>query len=89
MIINRKKKANPIINKLIYNNKCYTDQLNISNQLNSFFINVGPNLASKLPLHNNSDPIKFINSSIPNSFIFRSILEHEVYDLLINLKSTK
>ena len=42
MIINRKQKANTVINKLLYNNKCYTDKLSICDQLNAYFINVGP-----------------------------------------------
>ena len=47
MIINRKQKANTVINKLLYNNKCYTDKLSICDQLNAYFVNVGPSLSSK------------------------------------------
>ena len=48
------------------------------------------NLASrsKLPNHNKGDSTKFIlNRSFPNSFLLRSILEQEVNDQIMNLKT--
>ena len=50
---------------------------------------VGPILASKLPNKGNIDPTKFISRKFPNSFMFKSILEQEVCDQIINLKTTK
>ena len=89
MIINRKQKANTVINKLLYNNKCYTDKLSICDQLNAYFINVGPSLSSKLPNRDNVDPTKYIHRAFSNSFMFRSIPAYEVYDQIVNLNSSK
>ena len=47
------KKTNPRINKISYNNKCYTDKSSICDQPNTSFINVGPNLSDQLPKHGN------------------------------------
>ena len=60
MIINRKKKSNIIIPKLLCNNRCYTDKRSICEQLNTYFRNVGPTLSAQLPIHRNSDPSKYI-----------------------------
>ena len=49
MIASRNKKKKLILSKLLYNGKCYTDKENICNKLNEYFVNVGPNLSSKLP----------------------------------------
>ena len=67
MIINRKKKSNITIPKLLYNHKCYTDRQSICEQLNTYFINVGPTLSAQLPTHSNSDPTKYIRRTFPNS----------------------
>lgn len=89
MIINRKQKANTVINKLLYNNKCYTDKLSICDQLNAYFINVVPSLSSKLPNRDNVDPTKYIHRAFSSSFMFRSIPAYGVYDQIVNLNSSK
>lgn len=89
MIINRKKKSNIIIPKLLYNNRCYTDKRSICEQLNTYFINVGPTLSAQLPIHRNSDPSKYIRGTFLNSFFFSPIHEYEVRDLIVILKENK
>ena len=42
----RKRKNYPTISKILYNNKCYTSKLSICNQLNTYFVIVGPNLSA-------------------------------------------
>jgi hypothetical protein len=49
MIINRKKTSSQTITKLLYKNKSYTDKANIAHQLNTHYINIGHDLAEKLP----------------------------------------
>ena len=71
--INRKLKANTVLNKLLYNNKCYTDKLNSCDQLNAYFINVGPSLSSQLPDCDNVNTSKYIHRAFSSSFMFRSI----------------
>ena len=90
LIINMKKKTNPRINKHLFNNKCYTDESNIWDQFNTYLINVvGPNLSDQLPKHDNPNPMKYIKSSFPNSFMTRSIHVHEVHNLIKRLKNQK
>ena len=79
MIINRKKKSNIIIPKLLHNNRCYTDKQSICEQLNTYFINVGPTSA-QLPIHRNSDPSKYIRRTFSNGFFFSPIHKYEVRD---------
>lgn len=89
MIINRKKKSNIIIPKLLYSNRCYTHKRSICEQLNTYFINVGPTLSAQLPIHRNSDPSKYISGTFSNSFFFSPIHEYEVRDLIVILKENK
>ena len=89
MIINRKKKSNIIIPKLLHNNRCYTDKQSICEQLNTYFINVGPTLSAQLPIHRNSDPSKYIRRTFSNSFFFSPIHKYEVRDLIVILKGNK
>ena len=64
-------------------------QLSICDQLNAYFINVGPSLSSKLPNRDHVDPTKYIHRAFSNSFMFRSIPAYEVYDQIVNLNSSK
>ena len=77
MFINRKKKTKSTIPKLLHNNKCYTDKQSICDQLNTYFINVGPSLSAKLPNDDNSNPTNYIHRTFPNSFFFTPIHEHD------------
>ena len=89
MIFNRKKNTaqNPIT-KLIYKNKCFTDKISIAEQLNTHFINVGHELADKLP-QTGENPNKYIKRSFVNSFMFRGITPEEVHDVIMNIKLNK
>jgi hypothetical protein len=88
MIINRDKKKNIDIPKLIYNNKCYVDKLDICNKFNAHFIKKDSNLANNLP-RSQLDPLQFINCSFPNSFVFNAVSSYEILDLINNLNTRK
>ena len=88
-IVNRKKKNNITIPKLIYNNKCFTNRNDICNKLNEYSINVGPKLACQLPSISNADPTKYINCTLQSSFMFSSVSAHEVHDLIQGLNKNK
>ena len=89
LLINRKRKNSPTISKIVYNNKCYTSKLSICNQLNTYFVDVGPTLSAQLPNHINSNPTRYITRNFPNSFMFRYIHSHEVRDLITNVTTDK
>ena len=50
--------------------------------------NVGHDLAEKLPSQD-ADPSIYMNRTFMNSFMFRGIFPHEVYDEIMNLKVDK
>ena len=89
-LITKRKHTNSqtTIKKLLYKNRCYTDKANICHQLNTHYINLGNDLAGKLP-PNDGDPAKYINRSFQNSFVFRGIYAHEVKDIIMGLKLNK
>ena len=89
MLINRKKKSSVNINKLFYNNKHYAKKTDISEKLNSYFINVGPNQAASIPSYDNADPTQYIKRSFRDSFMFQPISVHEVRDAIQALKTNK
>lgn len=66
------------------------DKANIAHKLNTRFINIGHELADSLPPNNYDDnPNQYIKRSFRDSFAFRSILVHEVYDLLLGTNLNK
>ena len=81
MLINRDTKRRSSISKLIFDKKCYTDKTDICNKLNEHFVNVGQSLANQLTMIE-EDPVKYIDHSSPNSFMFRGICTYEVTDLI-------
>ena len=89
MIVNSKRNcAQPPVTKLIHNNRSYTEKASIAHQLNTHFINVGRELADKLPM-TNENVNQYIKRSFRDSFTFRSILVHEVYDLIMGINLNK
>ena len=59
-LIHRKKKSTTSVDKLFYNNRCCVEQQDICRKPNSYFVNVGPNLADNIPYHNDSNPVQHI-----------------------------
>ena len=83
-ITSRKKKAKTTIEKLtLSGNKVVTDPSSIANELNSFFVNVGPNLASKLP-RSTQHYKSYLRNSPVESFILLPTNSEEV---LANIKT--
>jgi len=81
MIVNSKRNlGQPLVTKLIHDDRSYTEKASIAYQLNTHFINVGRELADKLPT-TNENVNQYIKRSFQDSFTFRSVLVHEVYDL--------
>ena len=48
-LINVSKKSSININKIIHDNKTFTDNKSISKALNKYFVNVGPSIEQKIP----------------------------------------
>ena len=87
-LIKRKTKSQTTPLRIARNNKIpvYTNNEDIADQFNKHFINVGPNLASKID-KSNENPIQYISSSSINSFVMESVTQ--VSNLFKNLDTNK
>ena len=75
-ILEKNNKHKASITKLINEkNESLTSNLEICNNLNSYFINIGPKMASKIPETETPNTI----SSSPNSFFCEPCTEDEVF----------
>ena len=70
-------------------NRIYVDKQSICDQLNNHFINVGNDLADKLPKHDIDPSVYLDRTMTANSFMFRGICPTEVYDEVMSLKIDK
>ena len=85
-ILERKNKHKASITKLINEkNESLTSNVEISNNLNSYFINIGPKMASKIPETETPNTI----SSSPNSFFCEPCTEGEVFREMMHLNGKK
>jgi hypothetical protein len=88
ILIKRKTKSQPYPSKLVINNKVYTEEIDIANQFNQHFVNVGPHLACKIENINES-PIKYIRNSPSSSFVLSPVRASKVSELFSNLNTNK
>ena len=80
-----KNKSKSNCSRFRVNNKITTNKSEISNGFNSFFVNVGPSLASKIPSDNRC-PSEFMNTYIIEDFIMNGVNADEVIKIIKNLK---
>ena len=78
---------NRLPKKIALENKEITDQKTIAEKLNEFYVNVGPNLASKL-LQNNNDYKSYL-PDITTLFDEQELTEQEVKEAVASLKPNK
>ena len=87
-IIKRKTKGQIHPTKITINNKIYTAKQDIVNQLNQYFVNVGPNLANSITT-SSFQPISYISNAAVPSFFMSPITETQVLNLFLGLDSNK
>ena len=68
------------------NNNTFTDTFDICNALNSYFCNVGPELAASIPSSKNGF-MKYCDTPLLNSMYCDSVTESEVLKIVFNLKN--
>ena len=61
------------------------DPLVIAEEFNNYFVNIGPNLAQNIP-DADLDFKHFLKMRNPQSMFLDPILEHEILDIVNNLK---
>ena len=79
-IIN-KKKSETVCSRFYVNNDVTTDKKIIADNFNSFFVNVGSNLAKNIPSDPRS-PTTFIKERNGFSIYLRSVLQDEVQSII-------
>ena len=83
-VINKKKQC--ILNsKFIINNNIVTDKKLISEGFNSFFTNIGPTLANKIPHDDRSPTAKMTDRNLHSMFV-EPVVEDEVASIIKSLK---
>ena len=85
-IIN-KKKTTKACSKFQINGSYTTDKQKIANGFNKFFINVGPNLASKIPSDNRC-PTSYILNSVTEDMLLTPVIEDEIGNIIKSLKDS-
>ena len=83
-IIN-KKKSSSSSSRFMVNNKIVTDKNEISNGFNSFFTNIGPTLAEKIPSVNRSST-SFMKNRVLESMFLTDVVDDELMGIIKNLK---
>ena len=87
-IVNINKKKNTTINSLKYKGKKLTENMDIANSLNEFFVNIGNSVEEKIP--NSSKNYKeYIGNSVVNSFLPNPVLEDEIKNIITKLNKSK
>ena len=83
---NRAQKINKLVTE---DDVAITDCSGICDQLNNFFINIGPKMASKIP--NDSSKANVTNAMLSsiNSFFFEPCMSEEVYLEMTRLNEKK
>lgn len=87
-LIKRKNKNQMSPTRIIQGGRTFTNQNEIAEMFNNYFVNVGPNLAKKFPdITQNST--QYINFSSPNSFFLNPVTETQVSTLFASLDANK
>ena len=86
-VLNKKCKKNPEVSTFIKEGKPITDNLEISNSFNDFFVNIGPSLASKIDHNNSTDFRHFMTDRNMSSFFLSPISEKDILDVVKKFKN--
>ena len=83
-----KNKYKPSCNKFNYNGRIIDDGKRIADRFNNFFVNVGANLASKIPVVETRPADYMKNINIANVFNASVVSEEEIYKIISNFKDS-
>ena len=86
--LNKSPKPKSNISNIISNNKLLTRPVDIANEFNSYFANVGSKLDEKLPPAQ-SDPMEFMTGNYPNSMQVPYVTLCDVTKIIKSLKNKK
>lgn len=86
-IITKSSNKRPAFDKIILNGKIYTDKIDIANQFNNFFINVGPNLANKINTLGKPHYMNYLSRNVNEIFRFSLQSPDNIKKVLSSLRS--
>ena len=85
-VINKKKNVSTC-SRFMVNNTISTNRKIIADSFNSFFVDIGPSLAKKIP-NDGRRPEQFLSDKIADSMCLSTVLEDEVRQIIHNLKES-
>ena len=85
LILNKKVKPSPTY--FIHEQTKITDYLEVANKFNSYFTNIGPNLAKNIDADIGRDPISYLNMENINVFTFEDVDENIISKIIDTLQS--
>ena len=90
-ILNKPKKNAKLSKTFVENcsSNIIDDPKTIADNLNDYFINIGPNLANKIKLNKDNCFKKYLKGNYQSSFFFNPITEDELERELKSMKSNK
>ena len=83
-LINYSKKSSININKIIHDNKTFTDNKGISQALNNYFTNVGPSIEQKIPKAKQNF-MTYLNDPNPLNLVLDPCDANEIQDIIATL----
>ena len=85
-ILNKQKDKTNFPNYFLYEGRKITDPKEISNEFNSYYVNVGPQLAENIITPSNQSFKDYLQNPIQNQFVFRKVNEATVMKVIDSLK---
>ena len=86
-IINVNKYKIPSISQLKIRNSIIDNQKKIAQELNNFFVNVGPNIDQTIPINPKTKPENFLKNRNDSEFVITNITEEEVLEIIDHLEN--
>ena len=84
-IINLGNSSSQGISQININGTVIDNPIDISNNFNNFFVNVGPDTDSKIPISQNISPEKFLKDRNVIDFVLNPVSENEVLEIINTL----
>ena len=85
--ITNRNKSPKIISQIKTNDELTDDPQQISEKFNNYFVNIGPDLASKIQV-GNKKPLDYLVGEYNDSMYLAPTNEYEILDIIANLKNT-
>ena len=86
-ILARSRNESKTIDKIVVNGRKITDQQEIANEFNNFFVNIGPKLASCIDTENKKPFSSYLHRTVSSNFHFSTVTVEDITKILHSLQS--